>query len=42
MIDFDYGPIAILIPIAIAFLAPFVYSFFVDKYDNKNPQIKGY
>ena len=41
MIDFDYGPLAILLPIGIAFIAPFIYSFFVDKYDKKTPQIKG-
>jgi hypothetical protein len=40
MIDFDYGPIAVLIPISIAFLVPFIYSFFVDNYDKKNPQIR--
>ncbi|MGD0505547.1 MAG: hypothetical protein ABSD02_22725 [Steroidobacteraceae bacterium] len=40
MIDFDYGPIAVLLPISIAFLAPFIYGFFVDNYDKKNPQIK--
>ena len=40
MIDYDYGPIALLIPIALAFVAPFIYGFFVDKYDKKNPQIK--
>jgi hypothetical protein len=41
MIDLDYGPLALLLPIIIAFLAPVIYSFFVDKYDKKNPQIKG-
>jgi len=40
MIDLDYGPLAVLLPISIAFLAPFVYSYFVDKFDKKNPQIK--
>ncbi len=40
MIDLDYGPLAVMLPISIAFLAPFVYSFFVDLYDKKNPQIK--
>lgn len=40
MIDLDYGPLAILLPISIAFLAPFLYSFFVDNYDKKTPQIK--
>jgi hypothetical protein len=41
MIDLDYGPLAVLLPISIAFIAPIIYSFFVDKYDKKNPQIKG-
>jgi hypothetical protein len=41
MIDLDYGPLAIMLPISIAFLAPFIYGLFVDKYDKKNPQIKG-
>jgi hypothetical protein len=45
MIDFDYGPVALLLPIGIAFLAPAIYSFFVDKYWKRNaqakPQIKG-
>ena len=41
MIDLDYGPVAILVPIALAFVAPFIYSFFVDKFDKKNPQIRG-
>ena len=41
MIDFDYGPVAVMLPISITFLAPFIYSFFVDHFDKKNPQIKG-
>ena len=40
MIELDYGPLAILLPIAIAFIAPTVYSWFVDHYDKKNPHIK--
>ena len=40
MIELDYGPLAILLPIAIAFIAPTVYSWFVDHYNKKNPQIK--
>ena len=40
MIDLDYGPLAVLLPISIAVLAPFIYGFFVDNYDKKNPQIK--
>ncbi len=41
MIDLDYGPLAILLPISLAFICPFIYGFFVDHYDKKNPQIKG-
>ena len=40
MIDLDYGPYAVAITIGIAFLAPFFYSFFVDNYDKRNPQIR--
>jgi hypothetical protein len=40
MIDLDYGPLAVLVPISIAFLAPVLYSFFVDKYVKKITQIK--
>lgn len=40
MIDLDYGPYAVSITIAIAFIAPFLYSFFVDNYDKRNKQIK--
>jgi len=40
MIDLDYGPLAVLVPISIAFLAPVLYSFFVDKYVKKNTQTK--
>lgn len=40
MIDLDYGPLAILLPLSIAFIAPFIYSFFVDNYDKNKPHIK--
>jgi len=40
MIDLDYGPYAVAITIAIAFVAPWFYSFFVDKYDKRSPQIR--
>ena len=40
MIELDYGPLAMLLPLSIAFIAPFIYSWFVDYYDKKNPQIK--
>jgi uncharacterized membrane protein (DUF485 family) len=39
MINLDYGPVAVGITIAIAFVAPYIYSFFVDHYDKKTPQI---
>jgi hypothetical protein len=40
MIDLDYMPYAVLVTISIAFVLPFLYSFFVDEYDKKTPQIK--
>lgn len=40
MIDLDYMPYAVLVTISIAFLAPFFYSFFVDQYDKRSPQIR--
>ncbi len=40
MIDLDYGPAAVAITIAIAFVLPFLYSFVVDNYDKRNKQIK--
>jgi len=40
MIDFDFGPVAMLLPISIVFIFPVIYSYFVDNYDKKNPQIK--
>jgi hypothetical protein len=40
MIELDNGPLAVLLVIALAFVAPFLYSFFVDRYDKKAPQIR--
>ncbi len=40
MIDMDYGPGAAAVTITIAFVVPFIYSFFVDNYDKKSPQIR--
>lgn len=40
MIDLDYGPIAILLPISIVFIAPFIYSVFVDRSDKGLKPIK--
>jgi len=40
MIDLDFGPGALAGVIVIAFLFPMLYSFFVDNYDRKSPQIK--
>lgn len=40
MIDLDYGPVCFAAVVSIGFLAPFFYSFFVDNYDRKTPQIK--
>jgi hypothetical protein len=33
MIDIDHPPLAMLIPIAVVFIVPFIYSFFVDRRD---------
>lgn len=40
MIDLDYMPYAVAITIGIAFVAPLFYSFFVDNYDKRSPQIR--
>jgi hypothetical protein len=40
MIDVDNPPLVLLIPIMIVFIAPFIYSFFVDRYDKGKPAIK--
>ena len=40
MIDVDNPPLIMLLPIIIVFVAPFIYSFFVDNYDKDKPQIK--
>ena len=40
MIDVDNPPLVLLLPIIIVFVAPFIYSFFVDNYDKDKPQIK--
>jgi len=40
MIDIDNPPLALLISIIIVFVAPFIYSFFVDKYEKGKPQIR--
>ncbi|MEJ1958764.1 MAG: hypothetical protein WDM70_04370 [Nitrosomonadales bacterium] len=39
MIDFDYAPTVFAVVIALVYLAPTIYSFFVDKYDKQTPQI---
>ena len=41
MIEIDNPPLCLFCIVLVAFLAPQLYSFFVDKYDKKNPQIKG-
>jgi hypothetical protein len=40
MIDLDYMPYAVGITIGLAFVLPFFYSFFVDAYDKRSPQIR--
>ncbi len=40
MIDLDYGPICFAAVVTIGFCVPYFYSFFVDNYDKKSPQIR--
>lgn len=40
MIELDNGPLALAMIIALAYICPFLYSFVVDNYDKKNPQIR--
>ncbi len=40
MIDLDYMPAAVAVTITIAFVGPFFYSFFIDNYDKRSPQIR--
>lgn len=39
MIDFDYGPAVMAGIIALVYIVPTIYSFFVDNYDKQTPQI---
>jgi hypothetical protein len=39
MIDFDYAPVCFAVVIALVYLVPALYSFFVDNYDKQTPQI---
>lgn len=40
MIDVDFGPAVLGGVIALVYIAPFLYSFFIDKYDKQTPQIR--
>lgn len=40
MIDIDNPPLVMACIIAVVFVAPFIYSFFIDNYDKDTPQIK--
>lgn len=40
MIDVDNPPLVLLGIIVVVFIAPFIYSFFVDNYEKDKPQIK--
>jgi uncharacterized membrane protein len=40
MIDVDNPPLVLLLPIIVVFIVPFIYSFFVDKYDKGAPHIR--
>ena len=40
MIELDNPPLVLFCIVMLALLAPVFYSFFVDKFDKKSPQIK--
>ncbi len=40
MIDIDNPPLVLLGIIIVVFVAPFIYSFFIDDYDKGKPQVK--
>ena len=40
MLDIDNPPLVLLGIIVVVFVAPFLYSFFVDNYDKKNKGVK--
>jgi uncharacterized membrane protein len=40
MLNVDNPPLVLLGIICVVFIAPFIYSFFVDNYDKKNQSIK--
>jgi uncharacterized membrane protein len=40
MIEVDNGPVVLFCIILVAYICPFIYSFMVDNYDKKNPQIR--
>jgi len=40
MLEVDNPPLVLFCLVLLAFLAPAIYSFFVDKYDKNKPQIK--
>ncbi len=42
MIDLDNGPLVLLGVILFVYIAPFIYSFFVDDYDKTNPPTDEY
>ncbi len=40
MLEVDNPPVVLFCLVMLALVAPLCYSFFVDKFDKKNPQIK--
>ena len=40
MLEVDNPPLCLFCIVMLAFLAPQIYSFFVDKFDKNKPQIK--
>jgi hypothetical protein len=40
MIELDNPPLAVTLVVIFVYVAPFLYSFFVDHFDKKSPQIR--
>ncbi len=38
MLEIDNPPLIILIPILVVFVAPYIYSFMIDKFDKSDKQ----
>ncbi len=42
MIDLDNGPLVLLCLVVFVFIMPFIYSYFIDKYDKDKPKLNTY